>query len=166
MKMFPDEMIIPMKVTSSELDDLLSQHLGTPREKILSFEKSLFELNDYINLPLRHFTADDVYVREIFMPAGSLVVGKVHLHEHLNIISTGLVSCYTEEGCIEIRGHHILKSEPGTKRALFVKEDTIWSTIHKKRWGDIPPNNEKDINKFYVVETYEEFDSKRIGILP
>ena len=38
------------------------------------------------------------YAREIFLPKGSFVVGKIHRHQHLNIISKGKVKVFTEFG--------------------------------------------------------------------
>jgi hypothetical protein len=38
------------------------------------------------------------YAREIFLPKGSFVIGKIHRHQHLNFISNGKVKVYTEFG--------------------------------------------------------------------
>ena len=42
-----------------------------------------------VECPLKHYFAPGVYLREIFMPAGSVVIGKIHKTEHFNIIQKG-----------------------------------------------------------------------------
>ncbi|NBR01299.1 MAG: hypothetical protein EBT97_12810, partial [Actinobacteria bacterium] len=44
------------------------------------------------DLPLWHAFAPGAYARTIFIPAGTLVVGKIHKHAHLNILIRGRVS--------------------------------------------------------------------------
>ena len=45
-----------------------------------------------IDLPLKHTFTTGVYSREIFLPKGSIVVGKIHRHDHLNFISYDTIS--------------------------------------------------------------------------
>ena len=40
-----------------------------------------------IDLPLKHAFTTGIYSREIFLPKDSIVVGKIHRHDHLNFIS-------------------------------------------------------------------------------
>ena len=40
-------------------------------------------------LPLKHHFAPGVYLREIFMPADTVVIGMIHKTEHLNILIQG-----------------------------------------------------------------------------
>ena len=86
---------------------------------------------------LKHYFAPVVdeygcgtYAREIHLPKGSLVVGKIHRHSHINIISKGKVSVATEHGKKYYTAPCTFVSEVGLKRAVLVEEDTIWTTIH------------------------------------
>ena len=87
--------------------------------------------------PLKHYFSpvDEkygccTYAREILLRKGSLVIGKIHKHQHLNIISKGKVTVFTEFGKKELEGPCTFVSEVGLKRAVFAHEDTIWTTIH------------------------------------
>ena len=87
--------------------------------------------------PLKHYFSpvDEkygccAYAREILLRKGSLVIGKIHKHQHLNIISKGKVTVFTEFGKKELEGPCTFVSEVGLKRAVFAHEDTIWTTIH------------------------------------
>lgn len=84
-----------------------------------------------VDLPLKHYFAPHVYIREIFMPAGAIVIGKIHKTEHFNIIQKGCVTLHNEDGTKEmLRGPLTFVSKPGVQKVLYIHEDTIWSTIH------------------------------------
>lgn len=70
------------------------------------------------------------YAREMFIPKGTLIIGKIHRHQHLNIISKGKVVVYTEFGEKHLEGPVTFVSEIGLKRSVFAIEDTLWTTIH------------------------------------
>lgn len=74
------------------------------------------------------------YARQIFMPKGALVVGKIHRHAHLNFIMKGKVSVATEFGPKVFEAPCVFVSEVGLKRAVFIEEDTIWVTVHQTKF--------------------------------
>lgn len=98
-------------------------------KKVFDLQKSLLEL-EQLDIPVEHHFAPGNYARECFLPAGSVVIGKVHRHAHVNIISKGKVTVATSEGLHEYEAPLTFISEPGAKRALIVHEDTVWTTVH------------------------------------
>lgn len=70
------------------------------------------------------------YAREMTIPKGAVVVGKIHKHAHINIISKGQVSVVTEHGKKYYTAPCTFVSEVGLKRAVYAEEETIWTTIH------------------------------------
>lgn len=81
--------------------------------------------------PVEHHFAPGQYGRVIHMPAGMIVVGKIHKHAHVNVLSQGCVQVFTEqEGMIELRAPITFVSSPGTQRVVLVIEDTVWTTVH------------------------------------
>jgi hypothetical protein len=90
-----------------------------------------------VDSPLKHYFSpiDEkygccAYAREILLYKGTLIIGKIHKHQHLNIISKGKVTVFTEHGKKELEAPCTFVSEVGLKRAVFAHEDTIWTTIH------------------------------------
>lgn len=81
-------------------------------------------------LQTAHYFADGLYAREIRIPAGVLLTGKVHAAEHLNILSKGRITVWTEDGMRELCAPHAMVSRPGTKRVGLAHEDSVWTTIH------------------------------------
>jgi hypothetical protein len=82
-------------------------------------------------LPLEHFICNKTYVRQITLPKDIIVTGKVHNFDHTSIISKGDVTVMTPEGVTRIKAPATWISKAGTKRLIYVHEETIWATIHQ-----------------------------------
>ena len=81
--------------------------------------------------PVQHHFAPGAYGREMTLPAGLVVVGKIHRHAHINVISKGRVQVFTEQdGVLELAAPCTFVSSPGTKRVVHVLEETVWTTVH------------------------------------
>lgn len=120
------------------------------REKISRLLKIMMDTPsadvDCRDCPVTHFKAPGMYARQMFIPKGQLIIGKIHKHAHLNQITSGHVQVETEHGRMEIIGPHTFTSEPGTQRCVLAIEDTIWTTFHLNP-QDLNPENEADMKK-------------------
>lgn len=92
-----------------------------------------------VELPLTHrFTpgsgsATGMYIRTIFMPKGALVISKIHRTQHPFVVTKGRCMVWDRLAPgppIEIRAGHIGITMPGTRRILYIYEDTEWTTFH------------------------------------
>jgi hypothetical protein len=111
--------------------------------------------------PLIHRFADGLYTREIFIPKGTVLTGKIHRHAHPNFLMQGEVMVVTEAGG---REHLIaplaLISPPGTKRAVYALADTVWCTVH------LNPDNTRDLAVLeaqIIAPTYEAFVASQLA---
>lgn len=104
------------------------------RAAILQFESDLLNSEQAVrpeSCPVKHHFAPGAYAREMTLPAGLGVTGKIHKHAHVNVISKGRVRVFTEqEGLLELAAPCTFVSSPGTKRAVLVLEETVWTTVH------------------------------------
>jgi len=135
------------------LPAILTQDLPAPdkiRADILLLESECKSLPQ-ISFPLTHTFAPGAYARTIQLFANTLIVGKIHRHAHLNIVSNGHVTVVTEFGRMQIRGPHVFTSQPGTKRALIAHEDTVWTTIHLTNSTDLD-----EIEREIIAPTYDD----------
>ena len=105
---------------------------------------------------MRHTFVNGVYAREMRILAGTLIVGRIHKHAHLNFIQRGRALVLTEDGFRHVTAPYYFVSEPGTKRVVFAVEDTLWVTIHPTRETEVLAA-EADT----VVDTYEELEAFR-----
>ena len=117
------------------------------------FEKDQSTLKHYF-APVVDEYGCGTYAREIHLPKGSLVVGKIHRHSHINIISKGVVSVVTEYGKKYYTAPCTFVSEGGLKRAGLVEEDTIWTTVHLTQ--HLGEDKLAEIESEVIAETYEE----------
>jgi len=137
------------------------------REEIMNFEKQILSVEgsqkgDSDLCPLKHSFSDGIYVREIFIPAGMFIVGKIHKHEHPNFLMSGEVDVVTEEGARRLIGPCAMISPAGTKRALYAVTDLVWITVHHN------PTNTQDLSKLEEIVIadnyldYERFRNKQV----
>lgn len=144
--------------------NLTEQH----REIALQVRSKIFALQDALqgavdsgqleafdfDANLQHVFAPGAYGRTLSFPKGTVIVGKIHKHAHLNILSKGSVLVVTEQGGTEhLTGPLTMVSPAGTKRALVALEDTVWTTVHL--------TNETDLDKIedhVIAPTYEAYE--------
>lgn len=93
-----------------------------------------------LDLPPVHRFTPGLYIRELFMPKGTLVVSKIHKTEHPYVVSQGHAAVFIPGvGVQQIKAPFCGITKPGTQRILFIHEDCIWTTFH--------PTNETDLEK-------------------
>jgi len=94
-------------------------------ENVWMSDKELQEKN-----PVKHTFTDGYYMREIFSPAGQLLVSKIHKREHAYFLMEGELSILTEEGVFRIKAPHQGITKPGTKRVIYTHSDVSFITVH------------------------------------
>jgi quercetin dioxygenase-like cupin family protein len=81
--------------------------------------------------PTEHLFHGGMYCRQVWRPAGCLIVGKVHKKEHFYMVVSGTVKVTTDNGVETLTGPMLLCSKPGTKRAVFAETDALCMTFHR-----------------------------------
>ena len=134
------------------------------RKKILKFQQALVSNADEVNIvthqnsehfPLKHTFADGIYVRQMSMNPGSVVVGAIHKHLHVWFLLTGHISVVTEENTEDYIAPCYVVSTPGVKRDIYANEESIFVNIHKN------PTNTQDIQqleKDIVAKDFKEYE--------
>ena len=89
----------------------------------LSLEQPQVEI-DAIHTQIPGLTAKTIYIK-----AGTMLVGKVHLKAHINLMSHGDITVFTEEGLERLKGFNIMPCNPGTARVGIAHQDTVWTTF-------------------------------------
>jgi len=134
------------------------------RKKILKFQEALVNNADEINIvthqdsdhfPLKHTFADGIYVRQMSMKPGSVVVGAIHKHLHVWFLLTGHISVVTEETKEDYIAPCYVVATPGTKRVIYANEESIFVNIHKN-----PSNtqNIQQLEKDIVAKDFKEYE--------
>ncbi|MGH8207873.1 MAG: hypothetical protein ACRETK_13945, partial [Steroidobacteraceae bacterium] len=138
--------------TTSAMDCPVTEPGVVPtRAQIERLERCMRECPQLTIEPVHRF-AGGLYAREITIPAGTLLTGKVHRFEHLNIISEGDITVWTEDGMRRLRAPCTLVSRPGTKRVGYAHKTTVWTTIHATPLTDLEAIERELIEPDSLVE--------------
>ncbi len=112
--------------------------------------------------PLKHSFADQVYIRQMDMKKGTVVIGAIHKHLHVWFLLTGKLTVATKNGVEDFISPCYVVSQPGSQRVIYADEDSIFVNVHKN------PNNTTNIEKLEkeIValnkEEYEEYINQKI----
>ena len=101
-----------------------------------------------------HFFAPGMYLRELTVPAGMLLVGKTHKHAHFLVVTKGRAEVISEFGRTVVEPGHISVSQAGVKRVVLALEDTQFITVH------LNPSDTQDLS---VVEA-EHIEPEVLGL--
>jgi hypothetical protein len=85
-----------------------------------------------VHCPVENFFVGGFYIRQIFMPAGSIVASFIHNTRHSYSVTKGRVRVVNDlDGSfVEIVAPFVGITEPGTRRLLHILEDCVWTTFH------------------------------------
>jgi len=98
-------------------------------EKVEKLEERMLK-EEQVDCPVTHKFGPGIYIREVFLPAGSYVVGHHHNYEHMNVMLTGRIKFFgSDNEWTELEAPQTFVSPAGRKVA-FVFEDTIWQNIY------------------------------------
>jgi len=156
-------------MSENELRKILNNEVELSyKERILKLEEILISTADGIDAigdgksvvysdvcPVKHVFVDGVYVREMKMKKGLLIVGCIHKHSHVWFLLDGKIAIATEDGLKEYNGPVYIVAKPGIKRAGFVLEDCTFVNIHAN------PSNTQDLNELeanLIAFSYKEYE--------
>ena len=103
--------------------------------------------------PLKHTFCKNQYVREIFNPAGQILITKIHKVEHPFFLLKGEMSILSEEGEVNISAPYYGITPVGTKRVIYAHTDCTFVTVH--------PTDKKDLDELeqeLIAKDYKELE--------
>ena len=136
------------------------------RGGIMDLQDSLAKLVDGENVvegdseifPLKHTFTDGIYIRQMSMKKNSFVIGKIHKHNHVWFLLTGMISVADENDTVDHIAPCYVEAPSGSKRMIYAHEDSIWVNIHAN------PTNTQDLEELeelIIAKDYEEFNNKK-----
>lgn len=99
------------------------------REQIDRLQSEMAKLPQ-AELETEHFFSPGMYLRRVYRPAGTLIVGKVHKKPHFFLCAKGEIIAWTETGMRKLQAGDVVESQPGTKRVTLAVTDSIGVTVH------------------------------------
>tara|TARA_R110000822_G_scaffold205186_1_gene341758 strand:- start:611 stop:1084 length:474 start_codon:yes stop_codon:yes gene_type:complete len=132
------------QIKSNASTELVSTEFIT---KVESLENVLLEMNESFIakgnselFPLKHSFSEGVYVREMFMEKGGIVIGKIYKISHTWFLLSGKINIATEEGSVIYTAPCYVNAPEGTKRVLHALADSIFVNVYPN------PDNITDVS--------------------
>lgn len=95
------------------------------RKRLDSLASAMLELPQE-ELPYKHHFSKGVYTREMYAPKGTLILGRIHKYETVNILVKGKILILSEEGYKELEAPCTFVSAPGIQKLGYAVEDVIF----------------------------------------
>jgi hypothetical protein len=140
------------------------QRLPLTAEKVDSVIDAVLQMPQ-VECPVKHYFAPGVCIREMFMPAGSLVIGHLHRFPDMNIMLTGRITLLKDDGSVaELRAPQTFIGNPNGRKIAYVHEDCIWQNVF--------PTEERDVEKvedLFLDKSNKSFqlaEEARMKLLP
>lgn len=123
------------------------------RGKLHALEMALLQ-NEQAEIPVKHRFNGGIYAREITIPEGTLLTGRIHKFDHFDIMLSGDVTVSTDSGEVKrLTGLNILEGKAGKKRAGYAHKDTHWITFHCAE-----ERNPEEMYNFLTCGSFEELE--------
>lgn len=116
-----NDLDLPSHVSREQVERLQAQMVTMPQAELVT----------------EHQFSPGMYMRRLFRPAGTLIVGKVHKEPHFFLCAKGEIIAWTESGMKRLQAGDVIESKPGTKRVTLAVTDAIGITIHRTDKTDL-----------------------------
>ena len=85
----------------------------------------------------KHYFGPSLYIKEVTMPAGSVIIGKPHKVEHMCVMLQGKMLLIAEDGTKkELKAPITFVGSPGRKVA-YILETTVFQNIYATNETDV-----------------------------
>lgn len=129
--------------------------LVSAMDMIMAAEKAMLNDPRQIQLEAEHYQIKGVYVRSLFIPAGTLLTGKIHNTEYISILAQGTIKITNGTDSHEITAPKIFVCEAGTKNMGYAVDDVTFINVFRTDKETI-----EDIEDEVGSDTFEEFTIK------
>src|SRR5216683_2107503 len=133
----------------NDLDSFVNEL--SAREKVNILETEM-KKQPQVELEIKHYFSYGVYARELFIPKGIMLTGKIHKYPQLNILIKGEMSVLVDEIIKRVKAPFIVESKAGTKRIAIAHEDSIWITILGTNLKNV-----EEIENEFIANTEQEY---------
>jgi hypothetical protein len=115
---------------NNKIDALSVEGFGDPDDFLNQCDVEILKMPPR-ECPVTHRFTPGLYIREIFMPKNTLLTSLLHLTTHPYFIMQGEFSVWHRGIEVQrIKAPYTGITEAGTRRLLYIHEDTIWTTCH------------------------------------
>ncbi len=97
---------------------------------IYEIENEILKLPSQISPPVEHFFGHKVYARQMSVPAGCIMTGRVPMQETIQFLIKGEISVLSPNGCVRLKAPCTYVGKVGDKKLGYTHSDVIWTTVY------------------------------------
>ena len=122
-----------------------SRELGNSRDEVIDVVENIIANQPQVECPVTHRFTPNMYIREVFVPAGTILTSEIHRNEHPHVLSMGKITMWDGEGGeISVSAPYCGVTKANARRVVLVHEDCIFTTFHVTEATNVE-DAEKDI---------------------
>jgi len=122
--------------------------------EILALEKVLLTL-EQVECPVSHYHIDGVYVRSMFIPAGTVLTGAIHNKENVSILAQGTIRVTNGTESKVITAPYIMVDQAGIKRLGVAETDVTFINVLRTDLTDI-----NELEQELVSQNFEDYEQQ------
>jgi len=108
-----------------------SKEIAKSRDEVIDVVENIIANQPQIECPVVHRFTPSMYIREVFVPAGTILTSEVHKKEHPHVLSMGKITMWDGEGGeITVSAPYCGITKENARRVVFVHEDCVFTTFH------------------------------------
>lgn len=101
------------------------------------YDKTAFENVEKTDLNTKHFFSENVYAKQMSLPAGHVAISHSHKYDHISILASGRCMVYTDNEMREYIAPACINIKAGVEHQIEASEDVTWYCIHATSETDI-----------------------------
>ena len=136
-----------VKLTREKIENLEQQLLNSDNPLIVKGNSEFY--------PLKHSFSDGVYIREMFMEKGGLIIGKLHKYSHTWFLMQGEIVVATDKGTEIYIAPCYVNAPAGAKRVISALKDSIFINVHP---NPLELRNIEELEDMLTCPSYNDFD--------
>lgn len=125
-----------------------SREIAKSRDEVIDVVENIIANQPQVECPVTHRFTPNMYIREVFVPAGTILTSEIHKEEHPHVLSLGKITMWDGEGGqITVSAPYSGITKANARRVVYVHEDCIFTTFHVTQ-----ATNVEDVEKDIFVE--------------
>ena len=120
---------------------------GLVSGRTVSEVETLMLSHEQVQAPVIHRFGPGIYIRELFLGAGTIAIGHSQKREHMNVMLKGRVTIVNEDGTMQqLVAPAVFVGKPGRKIG-YIHEDMVWQNIYATDETDVEKLEEMLLDK-------------------
>ena len=122
-----------------------SREIGKNRDEVIDVVENIIAQQPQVECPVTHRFTPNMYIREVFVPSGTILTSEIHKEEHPHVLSKGTITMWDGEGGqVMVSAPYCGITKANARRVVLVHEDCIFTTFHVTKATNVE-DAEKDI---------------------